>query len=73
MDSAASIATTLFTDLPFSGEVNFLTTGGLAPGAAVAPKALAFGMKVQAYDPFAKPGAFKAAGVTGIKGRGKLQ
>jgi D-3-phosphoglycerate dehydrogenase len=32
----------------------------------VAPKALAFGMKVQAYDPFAKPEVFKAANVTSV-------
>ena len=32
----------------------------------VAPKALAFGMKVQAYDPFAKPEVFKAAGVASV-------
>jgi hypothetical protein len=29
---AASVATSLFTDLPFSGEVNLLTTGVFAPG-----------------------------------------
>jgi D-3-phosphoglycerate dehydrogenase len=32
----------------------------------LAPKAQAFGMKVQAYDPFAKPDVFKAAGVTSV-------
>jgi hypothetical protein len=32
MDSAASMATTFFTDLPFSGEVNLLTTGAFGPG-----------------------------------------
>jgi hypothetical protein len=32
MDSAASLATTFFTDLPFSGEVNVLTTGAFGPG-----------------------------------------
>ena len=32
MDSAASLATTFFTDLPFSGEVNLLTTGAFGPG-----------------------------------------
>jgi Carboxypeptidase regulatory-like domain/TonB dependent receptor len=32
MDSAASVATTFFTDLPFSGEVNVLTTGAFGPG-----------------------------------------
>jgi D-3-phosphoglycerate dehydrogenase len=32
----------------------------------VAPKAQAFGIKVQAYDPFAKPELFKAAGVASV-------
>jgi hypothetical protein len=32
MQSAASFATGLFTDLPFTGEVNLLTTGAFAPG-----------------------------------------
>ncbi len=32
MDSAASLATTFFTDLPFTGEVNLLTTGAFGPG-----------------------------------------
>jgi D-3-phosphoglycerate dehydrogenase len=32
----------------------------------VAPKAIAFGMRVQAYDPFAKPEVFKAAGVASV-------
>lgn len=32
----------------------------------VAPKAKAFGMKVIAYDPFAKPDLFKQAGVEGV-------
>jgi Carboxypeptidase regulatory-like domain/TonB dependent receptor len=31
MGSAASLATTFFTDLPFSGEVNLLTTSALGP------------------------------------------
>jgi hypothetical protein len=31
-DSGASAATPLFADLPFSGEVNLLTTGAFAPG-----------------------------------------
>jgi hypothetical protein len=30
--SAANLATSFFTDFPFSGEVNFLTTGAVAPG-----------------------------------------
>ncbi|MPZ58729.1 MAG: C-terminal binding protein, partial [Rhizobiales bacterium] len=32
----------------------------------VAPKAQAFGIKVQAYDPFAKPEVFKAVGVASV-------
>ena len=32
----------------------------------VAPKAIAFGIKVIAYDPFAKPEVFAAAGVTSV-------
>src|SRR5690242_19642438 len=32
----------------------------------VAPKAQAFGIKVIAFDPFAKPDVFKAAGVEGV-------
>ena len=32
----------------------------------VAPKAQAFGIKVIAYDPFAKPEVFRAAGVEGV-------
>lgn len=31
-DSGASMASSLFADLPFSGEVNLLTTGAFAPG-----------------------------------------
>ena len=31
MDSAASLATSFFTDLPFTGEVNVLTTGAFGP------------------------------------------
>ena len=33
VDSAASMAATFFTELPFSGEVNVLTTSAFAPGA----------------------------------------
>jgi hypothetical protein len=32
VDSAANIAATFFTELPFSGEVNVLTTSAIAPG-----------------------------------------
>jgi len=45
-DSAATLATTLFTDLPFSGEVNVLTTGSVAPGdlfsGALLPRGVAY-------------------------------
>ena len=46
MDSAASLATTFFTDLPFSGEVNLLTTGAFGPGelfsARLLPRGVAY-------------------------------
>ena len=45
MDSAASLATSLFADLPFSGEVNLLTTGAFAPGdcsPATVPRGVAY-------------------------------
>ena len=32
MDSAASVAASIFTDIPFTGEVNLLTTSAFAPG-----------------------------------------
>lgn len=32
MDSAASVAASLFSDIPFTGEVNLLTTSAFAPG-----------------------------------------
>ena len=45
MGSAANIATSLFTDFPFSGEVNILTTGAVAPGTTMlAPPALPRGV-----------------------------
>jgi hypothetical protein len=52
MDSAASIATSLFTDFPFSGEVNFLTTGAVAPGALLSATAFPRGV---AYLALAAP------------------
>jgi hypothetical protein len=52
--SAASVASSLFTDFPFSGEVNFLTTGALAPGALLSATALPRGV---AYLALATPGA----------------
>jgi hypothetical protein len=51
--SAASLATSLFTDFPFSGEVNFLTTGAVAPGAMLRTTALPRGV---AYLALAAPG-----------------
>jgi hypothetical protein len=52
MGSAASLATSLFTDFPFSGEVNFLTTGAAAPGAFLPAPALPRGV---AYLALAAP------------------
>ena len=54
MGSAASIASSLFTDFPFSGEVNFLTTGAVAPGAVLSATAFPRGV---AYLALAAPGA----------------
>jgi hypothetical protein len=46
VDSAASFAATLFTELPFSGEVNLLTTSAFAPGdlfsAEIFPRGVAY-------------------------------
>jgi hypothetical protein len=44
MGSAANLATSLFTDFPFSGEVNILTTGAVAPGALLSATALPRGV-----------------------------
>lgn len=52
--SAASLATSLFTDFPFTGEVNFLTTGAAAPGALLSATAFPRGV---AYLALAAPGA----------------
>jgi hypothetical protein len=54
MGSAASLATSFFTDFPFSGEVNFLTTGAVAPGGLFSSTALPRGV---AYLALAAPGA----------------
>jgi hypothetical protein len=51
--SAASLASSLFTDFPFSGEVNFLTTGAVAPGALFSSTAFPRGI---AYLALAAPG-----------------
>lgn len=52
MGSAAGLATSLFTDFPFSGEVNLLTTGALAPGALFSPTSFPRGV---AYMALAAP------------------
>jgi len=52
--SAAGLATSLFTDFPFSGEVNFLTTGAVAPGAVLSATAFPRGV---AYLALAAPGS----------------
>jgi hypothetical protein len=54
MGSAANLATSLFTGFPFSGEVNFLTTGAVAPGALLSSTAFPRGV---AYLALAAPGA----------------
>lgn len=51
--SAAGLATALFTDFPFTGEVNFLTTGAVAPGAVLSATAFPRGV---AYLALAAPG-----------------
>jgi hypothetical protein len=50
--SAASFASSLFTNFPLSGEVNFLTTGSLAPGAVLSATAFPRGV---AYMALAAP------------------
>jgi hypothetical protein len=50
--SAANIATSIFTDFPFSGEVNFLTTGAAAPGSLLSATAFPRGV---AYLALAAP------------------
>lgn len=46
MDSAASVAASLFSDIPFTGEVNLLTTSAFAPGdlfaGGVVPRGVAY-------------------------------
>ena len=44
MPPSASVATSLFADLPFSGEVNLLTTGAFAPGGLFAGDGLPRGV-----------------------------
>ncbi|HSK09305.1 MAG TPA: TonB-dependent receptor [Vicinamibacterales bacterium] len=52
--SAAGLASTLFADLPLSGEVNILTTGAVAPGAVLSATAFPRGV---AYLALMAPGA----------------
>ena len=52
VESAASLATSIFTHLPFSGEVNFLTTGAVAQGGVLSATALPRGV---AYLALAAP------------------
>ena len=52
--SAAGLATSLFTEFPFSGEVNFLTIGAAAPGALLSSTTFPRGV---AYLALAAPGA----------------
>jgi hypothetical protein len=54
MESAATLATSIFTEFPFSGEVNLLTTGVLAPGTPLMPTGLPRGV---AYLALTAPGA----------------
>ena len=43
-DAALSIASSLFGDLPFSGEVNLLTTGAFSPGGTLSSETLPRGI-----------------------------
>jgi hypothetical protein len=69
MGSAASVASSLFTDFPFSGEVNFLTTGSVAPGALLSTTALPRGV---AYLALAAPGAGGDWSIRGAMSQGDL-
>ncbi len=69
MGSAASVATSLFTDFPFSGEVNLLTTGAVAPGALLSSTALPRGV---AYLALAAPGAGGDWSIRGAMSQGDL-
>ena len=52
--SAANLATSVLTDLPFTGEVNFLTTGAAAPGELLSATAFPRGV---AYLALTAPGS----------------
>jgi TonB dependent receptor-like, beta-barrel/Carboxypeptidase regulatory-like domain len=60
--SAANIATSLFTDFPFSGEVNILTTGAVAPGTMLSPTALPRGVAYLALSAPATGGEWRIRG-----------
>ena len=69
MGSAASLATSLFTDFPFSGEVNFLTTGAVAPGTMLSATALPRGV---AYLALAAPTSSGEWAIRGAMSEGDL-
>jgi hypothetical protein len=69
MGSAASVASSLFTDFPFSGEVNFLTTGSVAPGALLSTTALPRGV---AYLALAAPAPGGDWSIRGAMSQGDL-
>jgi TonB dependent receptor-like, beta-barrel/Carboxypeptidase regulatory-like domain len=60
--SAANIATSLFTDFPFSAEVNILTTGAVAPGTMLSPTALPRGVAYLALSAPATGGEWRIRG-----------
>ena len=61
MGSAAGLAATLFTDLPFTGEVNLLTTGAFGPGELFSGETLPRGVAYMAI------GAPTAAGTWSVR------
>jgi hypothetical protein len=69
MGSAASVASSLFTDFPFSGEVNLLTTGSVAPGALLSTTALPRGV---AYLALAAPAPGGDWSIRGAMSQGDL-
>jgi hypothetical protein len=60
--SAANLATALFTDFPFSGEVNILTTGAVEPGALLSATALPRGVAYLALSASAPGGEWLIRG-----------
>ena len=69
MGSAASMASSFFTDFPFSGEVNILTTGAVAPGALLSATAFPRGV---AYMALAAPGVGGDWSIRGAMSEGDL-